>query len=199
MAKFKTDNGNLHAKLELRRYFLRKYHRNCPPKILDCCQGQGIIWKHLRQEFHIADYWGIDLNKKAGRLKIDSIRILQQAGWPQNVIDIDTYGSPWKHWMAMLPNVQKPTTVFLTIGQWHRYMGTDRYILKTLGLDKFAIPPGIICRLDGLALTSLLTKAYDHDITLHEAVEAVSMGQVRYIGVRLEPSTNRQHSVHDIP
>jgi hypothetical protein len=189
MAIFKTDNSNLHAKLELRRYFLRKYHSNYPPRVLDCCQGEGIIWKHLRQEFQIAGYWGVDIKEKRGRLKIDSKRILQQAGWPQNVVDIDTYGSPWKHWMAMLPNVKKSTTVFLTIGQWQ--MGTDSFILKALGLNKITVPPGIACKLHGLALTPLLTKAYDHDITLREAVEAVSIGRVRYIGVHLEPSDGR--------
>lgn len=54
----KTDNSNLGAKLDLRRYFLRKYHGEEPAHVLDCCQGDGVIWARLRQEFPLASYWG---------------------------------------------------------------------------------------------------------------------------------------------
>lgn len=104
----KTDNTNLPAKLDLRRRFLRKYHAEDPANVLDCCQGDGVIWKTLRREFTIAGYWGVDTKRKPGRLRLDSSRILAQAGWLQNVVDIDTYGSPWRHWLAMLPNVKRP-------------------------------------------------------------------------------------------
>ncbi|HZU48538.1 MAG TPA: hypothetical protein VFA16_15010, partial [Mycobacterium sp.] len=96
MAQTKTDNGNLEAKLGLRRHFLRRYHMENKPMVLDCCQGDGIIWRKLRQEFE-CDYWGVDVKPKRGRLSIDSVRILAQPGWPHDVLDIDTYGSPWRH------------------------------------------------------------------------------------------------------
>jgi hypothetical protein len=184
----KTDNSDLRAKLELRRHFLRKYHSDDPPQVLDCCQGSGLLWNQLRQEFPIAGYWGLDLKKRKGRLRLNSVRVLQQAGWPQNVVDIDTYGAPWKHWMALLPHVERAVTVFLTIGQWQ--MGTDRLILDAVGASRLRLSPGIACKLHRLATSYLLTMAYDYGIRLREAVEAVSTGHARYLGVRLEPSGN---------
>lgn len=135
----KTDNSNLQAKLDLWKYFLRKYGSAAPIRVLDCCQGSGVIWNRLAAEFSIESYWGVDLKPKAGRLKIRSERILAQAGWTENVIDIDTYGSPWKHWESLLPNVRQAVTVFLTIGQWQ--MGTDKIILERLGIAGLTIPP----------------------------------------------------------
>jgi len=183
MAK-KIDNSNLEAKLELRRHFLRKYHADDPPHVLDCCQGSGVLWEQLRKEFAVASYWGVDLKRRKGRLKLDSARILAQPGWPQTVVDVDTYGSPWKHWEAMLPNIQQPTTVFLTIGQWQ--MGTDRHILTALGLRGITIPPGIARKLHGLSVSYCLARTCVYDIIIVEAVEAVSTGNARYIGLRLE-------------
>jgi len=58
----KTDNGHLIAKLDLRRHFLRKYHAGDPANLLDCCQGSGVIWSHLRREFPVASYWGDPMN-----------------------------------------------------------------------------------------------------------------------------------------
>lgn len=183
----KTDNHNPKAKLDLRRYFLHKYHRE-PPHVLDCCQGGGVMWRTIKREFPVASYWGVDLKPKKGRLKLDSVRILAQSCWPQNVVDIDTYGSPWKHWLAMLPNISKPTTVFLTIGQWQ--MGTDRVILDRLGVGNLRIPPGIAVRLQDVALTYCLTAGCEYGINIIEAVEAVSDGNARYLGVHLEPAKN---------
>lgn len=181
----KVDNSDLGAKLDLRRYFLRKYHGDDPPQVLDCCQGEGLLWKRLREEFNLASYWGIDIKPKKGRLKLDSVRLLQQPGWPQNVIDVDTYGSPWKHWEALLEHIRRPTTVFLTAGQWP--MGTDRMILHSLGLGGMAIPPGISRKLHGLAVSYLLTRGCVYGNLTIEIVEAVSTGSARYFGVRLEP------------
>jgi hypothetical protein len=93
-ASKKTDNHNPKAKLLLRRHFLDKYHADGNADVLDCCQAGGLLWKEIRKTHQIARYWGVDLKPKKGRLKIDSVRILQQSGWPQNVIDIDTYGEP---------------------------------------------------------------------------------------------------------
>lgn len=181
----KTDNHDPRAKLELRRFFLRKYHADHPPDVLDCCQGGGVLWKKLREEFPVRSYWGVDVKPKKGRLKLDSVRILAQPGWPQNVVDVDTYGSPWKHWEAMLPNVQRPLTVFLTIGQWQ--MGTDSKIFTAIGLQGVNVPPGIAVKLHGIAVNYCLTRGYEYCKIMVEAVEAVSDGNARYIGVRLEP------------
>jgi hypothetical protein len=186
----KTDNHDPRAKLDLRRYFLRKYHGyGHPIDVLDCCQGGGLLWRTLRREFPVGTYWGLDLKPRKGRLALDSSRVLAQPGWPQNVIDIDTYGAPWKHWAALLPNLGHPTTVFLTIGQWQ--MGTDRRILASLGLRGMAIPPGICRQLHDFALSYMLTRSCDYGIIIIEAVEAVSTGRTRYVGIRLEPGSRK--------
>ena len=186
----KTDNSDPRAKLELRRYFLRKYHAGNPPHVLDCCQGEGVLWGRLRKEFELASYWGVDIKKKKGRLRLDSVRVLQQPGWPQNVVDVDTYGSPWKHWEALLPNVRRPTTVFLTIGvvQIGGGGGLDRIAARALGIDSLSVSPGISGKLHEIALPRLLAMSYKYDIRIVEAVEAMSSGNARYIGVRLEPA-----------
>ena len=90
MAGKKTDNSNTKAKLELRRYMLRKYNADEPAHVMDCCQGGGRLWRTLRNEFQVASYWGIDVKRKAGRIKVDSSRILAQPGGRANVVDIGT-------------------------------------------------------------------------------------------------------------
>lgn len=189
----KTDNYNLPAKIALRRHFLLRYHACGPIHVLDCCQGGGVIWQLLRREFDVDTYWGVDVKHKKGRLKIDSTRILSQAGWPQNVIDIDTYGSPWKHWEAMLPNVRKPTTVFLTIGLVA--IGDTpltKEVKEAIGLGDLEPPRAIVASLGTLAASYLLARCYDYDIMPLEAVEAhAAASHARYIGIRLAPQNER--------
>lgn len=188
MAK-KTDNHNPKVKLDLRRYFLRKYHADEPPRVLDCCQGSGLLWRRLREEFAVASYWGLDLKPQKGRLKLDSVRVLAQPGWDQNVIDVDTYGAPWKHWLALLENVQLPATVFLTIGQNKMVGGFQgappRELVDALNLPS-QLPPSIAAKLWDVGAKSLLAMGCVGRTMVAEAVEAVSDGNARYIGVRLE-------------
>ena len=187
MASTKTDNHNPAAKIELRRHFLRKYHAYDLPNVLDCCQGGGVLWQLLRKEFEVASYWGLDLKPKKGRLKLDSVRVLAQPGWPQNVVDIDTYGSPWKHWVAMLPNIVRPVTVFLTIGQVQ--IGGCQLLKEAkeaLELKDLHVPNAIAANLNRFAVPYLLAIA-SRFVTIQEAIEANSDGNARYLGVRLEP------------
>lgn len=183
----KTDNHNPRAKIDLRRYFLRKYHADAPMRVLDCCQGAGLLWRTLREEFEVTSYWGLDLKPKKGRLKLDSVRVLAQRGWDQNVIDVDAYGSPWSHWQAMLPNLLGPTTVFLTRGS-HSTEPLNQYERDAIGLTiRLDIPRAFYpkIQLADFAITCCVSSCYD-GIILVEAVEAVSDGNARYIGVRLE-------------
>jgi hypothetical protein len=187
----KTDNHNPAAKLALRRHFLKRYHAGEPLHVMDCCQGSGLLWAELRKEFPVAAYWGMDLKEKAGRLKLDSTRVLAQPGWPQTVIDVDTYGSPWQHWEAMLPNVARPLTVFLTIGQ--RVTGTvgavSKHALRAAGLTfKTKLPAGFHPKLAAMLLPYCLARAGDFGLRVVEAAEADSNNpNVRYVGVRLSP------------
>lgn len=188
----KTDNHNPKVKLDLRRYFLRKYHADNPPSVFDCCQGSAVMWTQLQKEFAIGNYWGVDLKPKKGRLKIDSVRILQQPGWSFDVIDVDTYGSPWKHWIEILKNTTKPVTVFLTIGKPILAAGgrsISRVELESVGLNFKHLPSGLAVHAYAIALNAMLAKSL-RCATITEAVEAVSTGNARYIGVRLEPIKN---------
>jgi hypothetical protein len=193
MAQTQTDNHDLQAKLELRRYFLEKYHSNGGINVLDCCQGGGVLWTALRACFAVTAYWGVDLKPKKGRLKIDSSRILEQAGWSQNVIDVDIYGSPWKHWRGIVSNLSRPATVFLTIGQV-QIGGSPliKEVREALELKDLDIPRAISAKLNQYAVSALLTTGYE-SVRLVEAVEALSHGNARYIGVRLEPIKTNGH------
>lgn len=189
----KTDNHNPGAKLALRKYFLEKYHADGAAKVFDCCQGGGVMWTALRETHPVASYWGVDVKPKKGRVKIDSVRVLQQ-GLTQTVIDIDTYGSPWKHWFALLSNLNGPKTVFLTIGSTMFKGATDGAVLAALGcvFTRLKLPETFYGRLDQIGVEHSLARGADHAI-LVEAVESVSTGNARYIGVRLEPKSDSQH------
>lgn len=189
----KTDNHNLKVKLDLRRYFLKKYHADgCA--VFDCCQGSGAIWSALRQEFDVRSYWGVDQKKKKGRLRIDSARVLE-TGLIEDVIDIDTYGAPWTHWQNLLRIRETPVTVFLTIGQV--LMGTSTLAFEAVGLGKMRrrIPASFGRFIGDLAVSSLLTTSCKKDIFPVEIVEALSDGNARYIGVRLEKKEKPESDV----
>lgn len=193
----KSDNSNMTAKLKLRRYFLEKYHPAGDGRVFDCCQGEGEIWRRLRRDCQVASYWGVDLKPKKGRLKIDSIRVLEQPGWTDNIIDIDTYGSPWAHWLAMLPHVTEPMTVFLTIG----IAGPKRVKLSRLELETMGITMPRIFSLSGALTHNLIDTAVQRMLAIPgrygwrvaEAKEAYRLNdgamrhwRTRYMGVRLE-------------
>lgn len=194
MAK-KTDNHNPAAKLTLRRYFLEKYHADGSAEVFDCCQGGGVMWTELRKTHAVRSYWGVDVKEKKGRLKIDSIRVLQQ-GLAQTVIDIDTYGSPWKHWFALLSKLNGPKTVFLTIGSTMFKGATDGAVLAALGcvFTRLKLPKTFYGRLDEIGVNYALARGCGV-ATIVEAVESVSTGNARYIGVRLEPKRDGQQSL----
>lgn len=188
----KTDNGHLKHKLELRRYFLSKYHAAQPPRVFDCCQGSKVIWTTLQAEFATASYWGVDLKPKRGRIKIDSERVLNQPGWPFDVIDCDTYGAPWKHWQAITKYTTRPITVFLTIGCTMFNGSVDNAALDALGVSqlKTPLPPSFRRFLSDFSTPFLLASMpANNQCRIIEAVESEASGNARYIGIRLEPAT----------
>lgn len=192
MAK-KTDNHNPEGKLKLRQYFLEKYHRDGTGKVFDCCQGGGLMWTTLRRTHPVASYWGVDVKPKKGRLQLDSVRVLQQSGMPEDIIDIDTYGSPWKHWFALLPNIHQPTTIFLTIGSTMYKGATDSAALAALGctFQHQKLPAAFFGKRDEIVVSHSLARGCDF-VTMIEAVEAVSTGSARYIGLRVAPKKDGQ-------
>src|SRR3954469_21082851 len=106
------ENSHLKAKLDLRRHYLERYHAAGERRVFDGFQAKGLLWSILRKEFPLASYWGVDLVEKKGRIKVDSARVLAQPGWNANIVDLDAYGSPWKHWLGVLKNAERSLTVF---------------------------------------------------------------------------------------
>ncbi len=187
----KTDNDFLGAKLALRKYFLRKYHANEPPRVIDCCQGSGVIWNSLREQgFGTKSYWGLDVKPKKGRMQLESERVLEQQGWDADVIDVDTYGSPWKHWFALLrTKPEHGVTVFLTAAHITIQGGVTSDAMKSAMDIKFPtleIPTAIWARLQPIALIKCMLKAEDIGVKLVEVMEAPPGRTARYIGARIE-------------
>ena len=184
----KTDNSYLRTKLELRRHFLRRYPGEL--RVLDCCQGSGQVWGRLRREFRLATYWGVDKKKQRGRLQMDSVRILAQPGWRENVIDVDTFGSPWEHWAMICRNLCHPATVFLTDG-FVPVNGVgllSQAAQEALGVASLNTPIGLKGRLHALSVDYCLAQARPR-LKIVEAAEGKPHGRnARYLGVRLEPA-----------
>ena len=179
------DNSNLLAKLDLRRYMMHKYHAAEPPRVIDCCAGDGVLWRHLRSEFRVRSYWPIDVKPAPGRLAFDSARILTLRGWAADLVDVDTYGSPWAHWCALLPNVPGPLSIVLTEGDV--IAGQGREIANALGLGRLRPPITLVHRLRDLGRGALIAQANDHGLRIVEAVQTVTAGKHTYMAVRVEP------------
>lgn len=182
----KTDNHNARAKLALRRHFLATWHRD-PPDVLDCFAGYGVMWGELRREFQLAAYTPIEMRKIPGRLPMDSLRYLSAGGWSHNVIDLDAYGSPWKHFFAMLPQIKAASTVFLTIGSTG--IGTiDRALFRAAGVA-FEVPSGLHASLSDRLLSFGLAAPLRHGLRILDAKESPNPGgSARYFGLHLAPA-----------
>jgi hypothetical protein len=136
-------------------------------------------------------YWGVDRLPQRGRLKIDSSRLLLAQSLPYDVVDVDTYGSPWQHWKNLLPNIVKPTTVFLTLGQAGGITAVDSAVIKAVGLQKMSrtIPQALRWKLDQVAVESCLSMCYHYGVRIAEAQEVYPPGHnARYFGLHLIPN-----------
>jgi len=181
----KTDNHDPSKKLAVRRYFLNKYHRQ-PPRVFDACQGSGLLWADLRREFGIQSYWGVDIKPKKGRIKIDSLKVLDQPGWLFDVVDVDAYGSPWKHFWAIHRHMPEgEMTVFLTVGN-AGFSSQDEQALAAIGLS-FKVPIGLHKSMSNYVSETCVKTRNSSNIDMLEIVEAPNPGgTARYFGVRLQ-------------
>lgn len=177
----KIDNGNMAAKLELRRVLFRESGFS-ELDVLDACCGSGKIWSALRKELPVARYLGLDVKKRSGHVAMDSARYLSRPGWNHNFIDIDTYGRPWPQWNAMLQTLPegREIAVALTIGSTFKHLSGDEY--RALGIP-FRLPLGICAGLSDIAVDACLTSTCGHHIL--GAWEATAGPHVRYVGVLL--------------
>lgn len=182
----KKDNHNSAAKLDLRRHFLRTWHNQTPPDVLDCFAGHAVLWSQLRQEFPVANYTGLELRKIPGRLRMDSLEYLQRSDWSHDVIDLDAYGSPWKHFIAALARITSPTSVFLTVG--NAGLGSvDRLLFAAAGIT-FRVPIGLHKGLNDHLTSVGLALPLRRGLAIEACLEAPNPGGTcRYIGLHVRP------------
>jgi hypothetical protein len=181
----KTDNHNLDAKLDLRRALLQRYQPDVGFTVCDCFSGSEALWSRLREEFPVRNYLALDVKAKRGRLKLDSLRYLQNQKWDHDVIDLDAYGAPWRHWFEVLKH-GRPCTVFLTIGVRNvARAAQQREAIQALGIP-FKIPTSLESKLAPLVPQYCISKAFDHGFHIPLLIEAKNDAPTRYLGLRLE-------------
>jgi hypothetical protein len=188
MPTTKTDNAHLASKLLLRRHMLERHHADGDIRVFDCCQGSGVIWDSLRREFDVRSYWGVDVKPKKGRLKIDSRKVVAQPGLKANVVDIDTYGMPWEHWIGLLPNIEEPTTVFLTLGLVTMGGGSalSHSIRETLRIPRdWPLSPVFTPELVRLSVQTFLGME-SRGWGVVDAAETTAGAHARYLAVRVD-------------
>lgn len=180
--KTDTASGQLAKKVDLRLHFLRKYHET-DARVFDACQGDGEVWAAVRKDFEVTHYWGGDKARKAGRLNIDSVALLAQ-GVADNVIDVDTYGSPWDHWLSLLPNIKQPTTVFLTWGSMGVSAMPER-VKQFIGIGALRMPVSLPGKLWHHAVNSLLSAPLRHGLEIVECRRCRATQNVEYFGLHI--------------
>lgn len=147
----KTDNHNLAAKVELRLEALRRA-KLARVDVVDCFAGAGSVWAEVMKSARVDEYTAIEKRPRPGALKMDSERYLGRPGWAHNVVDLDAYGSPWRHFEAAMKN-GRPEIVFLTVGM--TIMGNQQHdALEAIGIT-FKIPPSF-----GRAMAPLIERHY---------------------------------------
>jgi hypothetical protein len=185
----KTDNHNLKAKLELRRHFLRLPKFERPISVCDCYSGGEVIWGTLAKEFEVGEYLALDVKEKRGRLKLDSFRYLQNQAWNHDVVDLDAYGSPWRHFFEVCKRLKQCTSnvytlVFLTIGNtiWKQQQSEA---LDYVGIPE-GVPPAIKGQLADFIFDQCLAAPLAAGLRIQECAEALNPGgSCRYIGMQI--------------
>ena len=117
--QIKTDNRRLDLKIQLRRMVLDQA-RLGELRVLDLCAGEGLVWRTMKRFVKLADYVPVDISPRLpGTLHGDVMedRFLSAFDLTHyTVIDIDTYGEPWKPWRHIYERLTRATAVFLTHG-----------------------------------------------------------------------------------
>lgn len=171
--------------MDLREYMLGRLKPGFA--VLDCCQGDMVIWRRLRQRFECR-YTGLDVKPAPHRLVIDSVRIVETSAAWYDVIDVDTYGSPWKHYAHICAkNPKKPQVVFLAVGIV-KVMGVnfDHLASESLGI-KWWMPSVLgtwICHEQEQAIIHAM--ANQHGRKIKELYAAEPGKHARYYGVVLK-------------
>ena len=190
MAFKQTDNRFLATKLALRRHFIAKYHATGPLSVFDACAGDQVIWTTLRKgRTEPIEYFGADRVKT--KLKLDSAKLCAHPAYAQyDIIDIDTYGSPWTHFFNLLPNIKKPTTIFLTWGKSGGLNNMSHVVRRVMGLDDLPhTPNSLLIKINSdHGLPHCLGYAHQFGLEYEEIKEAFPRFNARYFGARIIPS-----------
>lgn len=177
-------------KLELRREMIRRHH-HAPLRVLDLYQGDGVLWGHLRSEFEVERYLGVDKHRRRwgeyGRAERLAVRVAE--GF--DVVDLDAYGFPWDALDAVMRNLRWPATIFLTYGIVKIRGGqVARSMLDAVGLAELheLVPASVVAaahdELVRLALDRIVQRrAYVVDMLRAEPRPSV----VHYVGLRVDP------------
>jgi hypothetical protein len=138
--EIKTDNKNLDAKIQLRRRMLDEA-KFAEHRVLDLCAGEGVVWRTMRQHAKLDDYVPVDLAPRLPGTIVGDVkdeRFLSAFDLSRfNIIDIDTYGEPWKPWSFLQDRLTANTAVFLTHGAVSTPGGSG---VSNLVLERLGIP-----------------------------------------------------------
>jgi hypothetical protein len=144
--QIKTDNKNLDAKILLRRRVLDEA-KFAEHRVLDLCAGEGSVWRAMRQHAKLDDYVPVDLEPRLPGTIVGNVkdeRFLSAFDLSRfNIIDIDTYGEPWKPWAFLQEHLTAATAIFLTHGAVSTPGGAkvSNFVLERLGIPPtWAIP-----------------------------------------------------------
>jgi hypothetical protein len=117
LALGQIDNRIINTKVNDRLEFIQLLGRE-KIHVLDCCAGDGYLWRSVSGLFGgEVERLAFDLKAGKGRYRLDSRRFLSTGNLSRfDVIDIDTYGSPYEHLFAAFgnPTLADTVVVFFT-------------------------------------------------------------------------------------
>lgn len=179
----KTDNQNLQVKVDLRLEYLNRYGGT---SCIDCCQGSGAIWKQIRPLFPDVRYFGIDQKRKSGRHSCDSSRILALKDQTWDVVDIDTYGCPFSHYLNLCKSMTVDTTVFLTYGHGlGAGPATSSAVRNIIGIPK-KTPQSLAYMAQSKYINIVLYSCICYDIIPSDITHIKQSDTVDYYALRLQ-------------
>jgi hypothetical protein len=89
-------------------------------RVLDLCSGEGHIWREMKERgARVDEYVPVDRAPRQGGTIKGNIGegMVEALNVPNfNVIDVDTYGSPWEIWSFIAKRITGRTAAFLTDG-----------------------------------------------------------------------------------
>lgn len=136
----RTDNRDLRLKLAIRRWTIAAAGLGPDLRVLDLCAGEGHIWQVLRKEYRLSSYTPCDRNPRMpGTIKGDAERLVESFDLSLfDVIDVDTWGSPWEIWLRLSGRVRQRTAILLTHGT--RGVAGSGPAMSLIELDALGIP-----------------------------------------------------------